>query len=221
MLPLLPLETRRMKAELERLRVILSGRKIPEAREAMEALAASIEHLNEQQRLILAASGTAERRRAIDVTAEIAAFQDVVHPLLDGLGFTMEVLCPAAKVMRTEMRPENFFCLLQILVSNSLDWACRARAPKIRIVASAAGDHCEIVFSDNGPGISPDIAGRIFDPLYSRKEGGRGMGLTIARQMVEAHGGQIGVILDGRRKGANLQILLPRKRSRATIYSRG
>jgi signal transduction histidine kinase len=218
MLPLLPLETQRMQAEMEKLRAVLTGRKIPEAREAMEALAESLRHINEQQQLILAASGSAERRRAIDVTAEIAAFQDVVRPLLDGQGFSIEVTCPAAEVMRTEMRPENFFCLLQILTSNSLDWARRVEAPRIRIVVAAEGDRFEIIFSDNGPGIGADVAGRIFEPLFSRKEGGRGMGLTIARQMVEAHGGSISLILDGRRRGANFQILLPRKRSRATIY---
>ena len=85
-------------------------------------------------------------------------------------------------------------------------------------MVSAVEDNCEILFSDNGPGISNDIAYRIFEPLFSRKEGGRGMGLTIARQLAEAHGGRISVILDGRRKGANFQIMLPRKKSRATIY---
>jgi signal transduction histidine kinase len=210
-----------MHAELERLRVILAGRRIPEARDAMQSLAGSLLHIIQHQQLVLAASGSTERRRAIDVTAEIASFQDVVRPLLDGQGFAMEVICPANDVMRTEMRPEGFFCLLQILMSNSLEWARRVEAPKIRIVVSAAGEHCEIVFSDNGPGIEADIAGRIFEPLFSRKEGGRGMGLTIARQMVETHGGRISVIMDGRRKGANFQILLPRKRSRATIYGNG
>jgi len=200
-LPLLPLETQRMQAELDKLRVILTGRRIPEAREAMESLAGSLMHINEQKQLVLAASGSSERRRAIDVTSEIAAFQDVVRPLLDGQGFAIEVTCPAKDLMRTEMRPEGFFCLMQILVSNSLDWARRVESPKIRIVVSAANENCEIVFSDNGPGIEADIASRIFEPLFSRKEGGRGMGLTIARQMVEAHGGRISVILDGRTKG--------------------
>ena len=116
------------------------------------------------------------------------------------------------------MRPENFFCLLQILMTNSLDWARRVEWPRIRLVVSGLEGYCEIVFSDNGPGIPIEIAGRVFEPLFSRKEGGRGMGLTIARQMVEAHGGRIGAIIDGRRKGAAFQILLPRKRSRATIY---
>lgn len=218
MLPLLPIEIQRMQAELEKLSNVLAGRKIPEAREAMDNLTASFAHLNEQKKLIMAASGSNERRRAIDVTAEIASFQDIIRPLLDGQGFAIEVVYPAEEVIRTEMRPENFSCILQILVSNSLDWARRVDSPKIRIVVSATVDQCEIIFSDNGPGIDPNIVGQIFEPLFSRKEGGRGMGLTIARQVAEAHGGQINVILDGRRKGANFQILLPRKKARTTIY---
>ena len=209
-----------MEAELERLRVILAGRKIPEAREALAALAASLENIDEQQRLVLAASGSTERRRAIDVSAEIASFHDIVRPLLDGQGVTIKVTTTAAEVLRTEMRPENFFCLLQILTSNAVEWARRVESPTIWISASATEEHCEVIFSDNGPGISLDICGRIFDPLFSRKEAGRGMGLTIARQLVEAHGGRISLLIDGRRRqGAAFQILFPRKRSRATIYN--
>src|SRR5262249_13760807 len=141
-----------------------------------------------------------------------------VRPLLDARGFTAELTCPASEVLRTEMRPEAFFCLMQVLVSNSLDWAPRDRAPTVRIVVNAVRSNCEIVYADNGRGIPADFAARVFDPQFSRKEGGRGMGLTIARKLVEAHGGRIGVIMDGRRKGAAFQILLPRKRSRATIY---
>ena len=44
------------------------------------------------------------------------------------------------------------------------------------------------------------------------------MGLTIARQMVEAHGGKIFLSTDGRRRGANFLVTLTRKRSRATGY---
>jgi Histidine kinase-, DNA gyrase B-, and HSP90-like ATPase len=68
------------------------------------------------------------------------------------------------------------------LNSNSLDWARRVEAPKIQIVVSADGDNCEIVVSDNGPGIPADVAGRVFDPLFARKEGGRGTGLAAPRR---------------------------------------
>lgn len=88
------------------------------------------------------------------------------------------------------------------------------------MVLGVEGERCEIVFSDSGPGIPADVAGRVFEPGFTLKEGGRGMGLTLARRIVEAHGGHMHVILDGRRKGANLRVLLPRKRSRATFGGR-
>jgi signal transduction histidine kinase len=47
------------------------------------------------------------------------------------------------------------------------------------------------------------------------------MGLAIARQLVEAHGGRIELLIDGRRKGANFRLVFPRKRSRATLYNGG
>ena len=43
--------------------------------------------------------------------------------------------------------------------------------------------------TDTGPGISPEVEKRIFDPFYSTKEGGTGLGLPIAARIVEQHGG--------------------------------
>jgi nitrogen-specific signal transduction histidine kinase len=81
-------------------------------------------------------------------------------------------------------------------------------------------DVCEMLFADNGPGIPDGVGSRVFEPLFSRKEDGRGMGLTIARQMLQSHGGSIEVLCDGRRKGANFLVTFPRKKARATIYKR-
>jgi C4-dicarboxylate-specific signal transduction histidine kinase len=170
--------------------------------------------------MMLAATGNSERRRAIDITAEIRSYREFILSLLESRGVEMEMVCPSAGVYRTEMRPENFYCLLQILTANSLDWLRGAVDPRIRITITGLPDGCEIIFSDTGPGVAPEISHCIFNPLFSCKEGGRGMGLTIARQLVEAHGGRIHLILDGRRRGANFRIVLPRKRSRATIYDR-
>ena len=75
---------------------------------------------------------------------------------------------------------------------------------------------CALLFSDNGPGIPGELVSRVFEPLFSGKEGGHGMGLSIARDMVEVHGGSIEILRDRRRRGANFRVSLPRKRSRVT-----
>jgi signal transduction histidine kinase len=221
LMPIMALELRRMQRHLAHLADTLAGRRVPQAREAMAGLDESLASIDEYCRMMLASSGSNERRRAIDVVAEVHAFQRLVEPLLAGQGVGVEVVSPSAGVLRTEVRPENFCCLLQILTTNSLEWLRGIPSPRIRIHIAGDDEHVEITFSDNGPGFPFDVAARIFEPMFTRKEGGRGMGLTVARQLVEAHGGYIYALTDRRRHGANFRISLPRKRSRATIYPDG
>ena len=48
-----------------------------------------------------------------------------------------------------------------------------------------------LAVSDTGPGIPPELRGRVFEPFYTGKPSGSGLGLTIAERIVEAHGGRI------------------------------
>jgi PAS domain S-box-containing protein len=52
-------------------------------------------------------------------------------------------------------------------------------------------DMIEIAIADIGPGIPADIAGRLFEPFVSSKHDGMGLGLSISRSIIEAHGGQL------------------------------
>jgi two-component system sensor kinase FixL len=52
-------------------------------------------------------------------------------------------------------------------------------------------DWVEVTVQDTGPGISAEILGRIYEPFFSTKPDGLGMGLSICRSIAEAHGGRL------------------------------
>lgn len=66
------------------------------------------------------------------------------------------------------------------------------RRVELRSLVSEDGD-IEIRISDSGPGVSAEIADRLFEPFVSTKPSGTGLGLAISRTIVEAHRGTIGV----------------------------
>ena len=80
----------------------------------------------------------------------------------------------------------------------------------------ADGDGVMFRIRDDGPGIAPDILGRIFDPYVSSKSLGRGLGLATVRTIVEAHGGGIRVRsrVD---EGTEFQIFLPQSTLPKTV----
>jgi signal transduction histidine kinase len=66
-----------------------------------------------------------------------------------------------------------------------------------------------IVLRDNGPGLGPDQRAKIFDPFYSTKTRGAGLGMAFAKRIVEAHHGRIAVG-HGEQPGTQIHITLPR-----------
>jgi signal transduction histidine kinase len=73
----------------------------------------------------------------------------------------------------------------------------------------AAGERLMTLYvRDNGCGIAPEVAERIFEPLFTTKRGGHGIGLALAWQIVTHHGGQI-VIDSEEGAGATFHLVLP------------
>jgi signal transduction histidine kinase len=70
-------------------------------------------------------------------------------------------------------------------------------------------DAVKMILRDNGPGLTPEQRTKIFNPFYTTKTHGTGLGMAIARRIVEAHGGQINVG-EGPGVGTEIHILLPR-----------
>jgi len=70
------------------------------------------------------------------------------------------------------------------------------------------GDEVHIEIIDTGPGISPENQNRIFDPYYTTRGGGTGLGLPTCRRVVEEHNGHI-ILHSEPGKGSNFTIVLP------------
>jgi len=70
--------------------------------------------------------------------------------------------------------------------------ACDGRG-ELEIAVAPENGGARVTVRDHGPGIPPEVAGRIFEPYYTGKAGGTGLGLALVRQTVELHGGTIEV----------------------------
>jgi C4-dicarboxylate-specific signal transduction histidine kinase len=81
-----------------------------------------------------------------------------------------------------------------------------ARHIAIEVTQSSAGVH--VAVADSGPGLCPEACERVFDAFYSTKADGMGMGLSIARTIVRAHGGTIAAE-PGPARGTRFRIALP------------
>src|SRR6185436_1398711 len=100
------------------------------------------------------------------------------------------------------------------LITNSID--AMPGGGELLVTAGASGGQVEVTVADSGSGIDPGDVARVFDPLFTTKEPGKGtgLGLTIARDVVTAHGGTIAVT-SRRHEGTEVKVRLPIARSAA------
>ncbi|MEY2477801.1 MAG: hypothetical protein QOG87_3116 [Actinomycetota bacterium] len=99
------------------------------------------------------------------------------------------------------------------VVSNLLENAKRYARSRITVELEANGDRAVLAISDDGPGVPADQHERVFerftrlDDSRSRDTGGAGLGLAIAKEIVEHHGGSISLADNG--SGARFEVSLP------------
>jgi len=109
------------------------------------------------------------------------------------------------------------------VISNLLSNAAKYTEPHGRIVVDARQEYGEVVLEcrDNGSGITPELMPRVFDLFVQgergldRRQGGLGLGLAVARMLVERHGGTIEVASAGPKQGSTFVVRLPAAASSA------
>ena len=137
----------------------------------------------------------------------------LMRPALDKAGVTLTVEEPMPVEVRAD--PQQIKQVLINLIQNAADSIAgrgtvtlRARTENKRL-ASGRTEVVIIEVSDTGQGIPPDVQKRLFDPFFSTKESGTGLGLPIASRIVEKHGGALQYQTEVHR-GTTFGIVLPR-----------
>jgi PAS domain S-box-containing protein len=90
----------------------------------------------------------------------------------------------------------------------------------LRLRSGADETHQFVSFSDTGGGISPENISRVFEPYFTTKSGGSGLGLLIVRRIVRAHGGEV-IIESERNRGLTVTIRLPSADRRVRFLEQG
>jgi PAS domain S-box-containing protein len=92
------------------------------------------------------------------------------------------------------------------LVTNAVQ-AMEQSGGRIAVHTSSDGDFVEISVADDGPGISAQELPKIFDPFYTRRSDGTGLGLTIVHRIIDEHDGHIEV--ESSREGTTFRVAIP------------
>jgi PAS domain S-box-containing protein len=110
----------------------------------------------------------------------------------DGVKLTRELAAPGVVAAFDPDRLRRVMVNLVENAAQSLTESEREKRPlEVAVATRKTGDSVEISVRDNGAGIAPDVLPRIFDPLFSTKSFGTGLGLPTVKQIVEQHGGEI------------------------------
>jgi signal transduction histidine kinase len=148
----------------------------------------------------------------IELAPVVAAAVETSRPLMEDRGHELTVTMPPGPVA-LDADPAR---LAQVL-SNLLTNAAKYTAPGGRVQLCVLPRPTDVLITvrDNGIGIRPDLLPRVFDlftqgdPAPDRAAGGLGIGLTLARRLVEMHGGTLEARSDGPGRGSEFAIRLP------------
>lgn len=155
-----------------------------------------------------------EKREAVDLAIVVSEAVAMLDADIQAAGATIKVF----NLPTIEGDQELLVRLFQNLIGNAVKYR-GDEPPVVKIRARPAGRFWEVAVEDNGIGIDPLYADRVFE-IFRRlhrdesRYPGIGLGLALCRRIVESHGGEIWLDKDWP-KGARFQLTLPRRRAKA------
>ena len=145
-----------------------------------------------------------------DYAAYISALAHELQPELEVRNVRIE-FDAAAPAIKVPINPRRLSRVFHNLIGNAVD--AMPGGGKVALAFSANDSEVLTEIKDSGPGISPAILDKLFDPFVTYgKVKGTGLGLSICRRIVEEHGGKISA-RNHPKGGASFQFSLPRHRA--------
>jgi PAS domain S-box-containing protein len=148
----------------------------------------------------------------LDFPALVRNAIDAITPAADAKGLRVETfLAPHVEIIAGD--PERLQQVLWNLLSNAVKFTNRGGRIQVRL--QRVDSHVELAVSDTGIGISQEFLPHVFerfrqaDAGMTRERGGLGLGLSIARQLIEMHGGTIDVSSPGTGQGSTFRLKIP------------
>lgn len=110
---------------------------------------------------------------------------------------------------RWTLDPDLMRQVLTNIVKNAVEAMTSVDTPErsLTVTSRRTPDGCALTFTDTGPGIPQDIAARVFDPYFTTKTKGTGLGLAVTRNIVAEHGGTVS--LEQTKPGTRILVTLP------------
>jgi signal transduction histidine kinase len=148
------------------------------------------------------------RPRIVEVDAKdvVSRVEWLSRRLLDGRGVALQVDSGPERA-RVRADPDLACQVLLGLVSNAAEASEEGGTIDLRWHESS--DEVVFAVADRGPGVPPELHDKVFDPFFSTKAGGAGLGLAVAREVAEAQGGRVALESSSER-GARFALHLPR-----------
>jgi C4-dicarboxylate-specific signal transduction histidine kinase len=191
----------------------------PDLDEAREAASGAVREANRASRVIerirTLLKKTSPQLRPLDVNEVIREVLILAHSELmtAGVAVHAELAADVPTVLADRVQLQQ---VLLNLIMNAIDAmiAIRDRPRKLLITSAEDAEGVLVQVQDSGQGLDPEHVHRIFDSFFTTKAEGTGMGLSISRSIIEAHGGRLRA-MPGSPHGAVFQMALPKAGSNA------
>ena len=199
-------------------RMLQAGQLDPDA--AARALDAIVRNANAQVQLIddlldVSRVITGKLRlnvRSVDLKAVVDGALDTVRPAVEAKGIRLRsVLDPGAGPITGD--PDRLQQVVWNLLANAVKFT--PKGGQVQVHLQRVNSHVEIVVSDTGQGIAPDVLPLIFERFWqgesssTRPHAGLGLGLALVKHLVELHGGTVAAQSAGAGRGATFVVTLP------------